>query len=240
MKILTTTNYTQFKKVTGNRPVNLHHVNYLIKLNSEINEMWQYPGKISKNGYLLDGQHRIKACEAQGWPFPYIVTEKDYIPGKNDVAILNTAQLGWRILNYIHFYADNGNEQYQFLEHLMSEYQLKHPNILGLFSGNHWNKAIKNGTFVLFKSPEEKELMEDMVKAYVSLRGKVKNIVFYHSCFPKALRTVFKKFSAEDLIVALDKGGVALQPQRFVRDYLRNLEAIFNYHRQEKNHVRFF
>ena len=113
MKILATKEYDQFKTITGNRSVEVNHVNHLVSLNSEVNLLSQFPGTVTKDGYLFDGQHRLAACKANDWDFYYTVSDKTLAElGDTIVALTNTAQRKWGIPNFIHYFTSHGREQY--------------------------------------------------------------------------------------------------------------------------------
>lgn len=241
MKIQATRDYKQFKTVPGNRPVEINHVNYLVKLNSKNNLLWQYPGSVTKDGYLTDGQHRLAAAEANEWDFYYTIGDQTLEElGDTIVATINTAQRGWKPINYIKFYAAHKKEQYAFLLDLMQEYHFSHAVILKLVTGKPSEASLKRGELHFFETAEDKQVIEDIVKEYAKLRGTVAAVILSHTMFAAAMRTVFKYFSAEDLEIAFARTPIRLEPQRGTKDYLRNLEEILNYKKHEKNYTRFF
>lgn len=242
MKILMTSDHDQFKKVPGNRPVEVNHVNDLIALNAKENMLWMYPGTITKDGYLIDGQHRLEACRAQGWKFPYIISDKTLAElGDSIVALTNTAQKGWRVADFVNFYAQHGREQYIFLAQLMDTYKTNHPNILTLITGHMQTSAIKHGDLKIYSTPEDKQTIIDMLDGYAILREVLPYSVYCSSKFTSALRVIFQLMNAEQLKSEIIRAaGVTIEPQVNREEYLRLFERVCNWHRMEKSFIRFF
>jgi len=76
-KIYKTTDYSQFKFIKGNRPVDPKHVKRLVK--SMRKKYVPIPIMVSEKNILFpcyvvnDGQHRLKAAEICGYPVYYII-----------------------------------------------------------------------------------------------------------------------------------------------------------------------
>lgn len=241
MKIQATKEYGQFKTILGNRAVDMNHVNYLVKLNSKENLLWQFPADVTKDGYLWDGQHRLEACRANDWEFYYTVSTKTLAELSDDiVAKTNTAQKRWTMSDYITFFAAHKKEQYVFLQELMKEYKLSHAIILRLSAGKSRERELKLGILILFTTDEEKAVIEELCRQYIELRGTIPTLILSHSPFAAAMRTVFKDFNAQEIKQAVDRMARAFSPQRTVKDYLREMEEIINYKKHEKNYIRFF
>lgn len=241
MRIQSTKDYDQFKKIVGNRSIDINHINYLVKLNSENNMLWQFPGEVTKDGYLWDGQHRLEAAKANDWEFYYTISDKTLAElSENIVAITNTAQKRWNVPDYIHFYASHDKAQYVFLQEMIQEYKLSHALVLKLVTGKEQNKEIKLGNLKLFATPEEKELIIELLTEYTSLRGTIASVMLNHSVFAGAMRTVFKDFSAKELKDHIERSPRTITSQRTIKDYLREFEEIINYRKHEKSYIRFF
>lgn len=241
MKILLTRDYDQFKTVPGNRNTDINHINNLIKLNAKENMLWMYPATVTKDNYLIDGQNRREACRAQDWEFPYVVSDKTLAElGDNIVALTNTAQKGWRPPNFIDFYAAHGKEQYLFLRELMDEHKFTHPIIMQLVVGKTGSADIKLGNLKLYTSPDEKRAVEEILAEYAKLKGTITGVVLHDSRFASAMRTVFKDYTAEEIITQLARTPLKVTSQRGVKDYLRVMEDVINYKKHERNYMRFF
>jgi ParB-like nuclease domain len=75
MEILKTRDYEQFKTITSNRDVNRLHVKKLSESIKQKNLLWAKPPLVNEKNQLIDGQHRLEACQLIGADFFYIVAE---------------------------------------------------------------------------------------------------------------------------------------------------------------------
>lgn len=240
-KILVTKDYDQFKTIVGNRPVDVNHVNHLVKMNSRENMLWMFPASVTKDNYLFDGQHRLEACRANNWDFYYTVSDKTLAElGDTIVALTNTAQKAWGIPDFIHYFTSHGKEQYVFLRQLMDTYKMNNTNILMLVSGASQARAIRRGDLKIFSTEEDKQTVIDLLDGYKVLKDVVPNDVWVSQKFTTAIRTVFGSMSAEELKSEIIRSNITLERKVNVKDHFRQLEEAVNYRKNEKNHVRFF
>lgn len=241
MLIKSTKNYDQFKMILGNREIEIPHVNKLIKLNAVNNLLWQFPGQVTKDGYVWDGQHRLAAAKSQDWDFYYTQSDKTLAEmGDNIVPVTNTAQMRWKTIDYINWYAKHGNAQYIFLLELMNEFHISDSIILSILKGTSFGPEMRLGKLGLYTSSEEKDTCLELINAYFSLKEIVPSRVFSDSKHARAIRVMFKYVSVEDIKQALERAPMQLVAVRDDKDYLRQYEDIFNYKRSEAKYVRFF
>lgn len=133
-KVLTTTNYTQFRHVCGNRAIRSVTVKDLKKRLST--EGQRDPIKVNADMGVIDGQHRLEACRELGIPVKYIIDQDATI---DTARSLNTSQHPWKATDFIASYAETGNENYVRVQKFMKETGLAFrialkalcPNIIG-------------------------------------------------------------------------------------------------------------
>jgi hypothetical protein len=104
-----------------NRGINRKHVEE-IKESIEKNGYLSYSPIITNDkGEIIDGQHRFLACQELGIE-PFVLSIKDC----NDTLMidLNKTQRSWRLEEFINFYAEIGNENYQTLRSFMKDTNL--------------------------------------------------------------------------------------------------------------------
>lgn len=121
-KIQSTTNYSRFKFMDGNRPVNSARVRKLIKSIKRKDMLQQFPIVCQKNStglYIMDGQHRYTAAMNLGKPIYFVEAKNIDI---TDVAATNSAQKGWNPSDYVASYAAQGNPEYQALRDFVDEH----------------------------------------------------------------------------------------------------------------------
>jgi len=121
-KILKTFNYSQFKKIKGNREINDRHVNSLIK-SIEEKGLIIHPAIVNEKMQVIDGQHRLAACEILHHPFYYYVLESGTI---NDVTILNQNRKNWGFTEWMNRYAEYNNIEYKIYKSLYEKWGFDH------------------------------------------------------------------------------------------------------------------
>jgi len=115
-----TKDYNQFKKIRGNRDVNLSHVEKLKKSIAE--KKLDIPILVNKSDYsVVDGQHRLEAHKQLGLPIKFILGSFD---DPLDVARVNANQRSWNFDNYCDFHAKRGKQDYQICRHIADKYEI--------------------------------------------------------------------------------------------------------------------
>ena len=72
---------------------------------------------VNENMTVIDGQHRLSACQQLGLPVEYIIKEG---LDEDDIVRMNTVQRPWKLINYIEAYANEGKEEYVKLLNLIN------------------------------------------------------------------------------------------------------------------------
>lgn len=111
-----TTDYGKFKKLKGNRELTSKST---ILSSIKKHGLCYCPIIVNEKFEVIDGQNRLAACEELGIPVIYILQ-----PGADSETCraLNYGQKNWSSKDFIHFFAENGNESYQRLELLIAEF----------------------------------------------------------------------------------------------------------------------
>lgn len=113
-----TTNYAQFDRVVGNRPIRHGHASRIAK---EIEKTGVIsPILVDRDMRVLDGQHRLEAAKMLEMPVPYVVVKNG--SSTDIVHSLNAVAKSWRADDYFRYYATRGNEQYQLALEVAEEY----------------------------------------------------------------------------------------------------------------------
>ena len=239
-EIIKSKDYDKFKHIVGNRDINMHHVNDMVKIINEINLLSVFPLVVTQDGYLVDGQHRLEACKANDWAFYYLVIP--FVLDEIVVALVNSHQLKWRPEDYLNFFAERGNEQYVFLKELIAEYKISLSNAIVLLSGNRYglNKLLKKGDLKIFITMEEKQAAIDLCKAYIQMRPIFNRMVYIDRDFVQAFRVMIQQVSIPEIIEYVQRAKIEITPQVTSKDYLRVFESVFNRFRRGSKIVRFF
>lgn len=118
-KVYTTTDYSIFKTMKGNRPVSPQRKDNIIKSIEMIGWIRQ-PILVNEDMEIVDGQGRFEALQKLNMPVEFIIDEGLRI---DECRNINIHQSNWQIIDYIHSYAALGNKNYIFLEKLMETYK---------------------------------------------------------------------------------------------------------------------
>lgn len=121
-KIFKTHNYSMFKKIKGNRDLNDRHVNSLVK-SIEEKGLILNPAIVNEKSELIEGQHRLAACEILNEPFYYYVLEGGNI---DDVTVLNQNRKNWGFTEWMNRYADYNKIEYKIYKHLYERWGFDH------------------------------------------------------------------------------------------------------------------
>lgn len=152
-KIQSTTNYSRFKFMDGNRIVNNARVKKLVRSIKRKDMLAQFPIVCMKNDvglYIMDGQHRYTAAKQLGKPIHFVETKGLSIA---DVASTNSAQRGWSPSDFVASYATLGNQDYITLRDFVAEHGLPVTFVAAMLAGRTLERGgnisahIINGTF---------------------------------------------------------------------------------------------
>ena len=141
-----TNDYSKFKRLMGNRPVEEARVKKILKSIEKVGYV-QSPILINEHGEVIDGQGRLEALERLGLPVDYIQVSGLSI---EECIALNMYQQNWSMQNYIDSYADSGFGSYVFLQQLIKAYKgVSLRVIYNALTGKAEtdNPGIKRGTF---------------------------------------------------------------------------------------------
>lgn len=119
-KICVTRNYSKFKRLDGNRGVNLARVQKIMKSIKSVGYISQ-PIIVNDRFEIIDGQGRLEALKRLGMPVEYIVESGK---GIDECVYMNATSTNWSLRDYIDSYAERGNESYVRLHDLMDSYNV--------------------------------------------------------------------------------------------------------------------
>ena len=118
-KFFETRDYSMFKKIRGNRPVDEAHVKQLKKLIADKDLM--DPIRVNQNKEVVDGQHTLQARKELGLPVPYIIINSD---DPLDVARLNQGRKNWSLDHYLGHHCARGKMDYKICKSKMVQFGL--------------------------------------------------------------------------------------------------------------------
>lgn len=140
--IQATLDYSLFHRIESNRDINPSHLKRLMASIQAKNYLYLFPIIINKDMEIVDGQHRLIAARELKLPIFYLIDDKIT---KAEIAMVNSNRKGWAAIDYIEYYAKEGNAAYKKITTLLSEYPRLRPQCAMQLIANNLNKNIQGG-----------------------------------------------------------------------------------------------
>jgi hypothetical protein len=241
-QVFVTNDYTKFKLLQGNRSVDPAHVQELV--NSMGEQYLQMAIHVNQDFQVIDGQHRLEACQELKLPIYYIMHDGWAL---DEVHILNTHQVNWNSIDYLHSFASRGNEQYQiflkFMEDYGFGYQISYALLTSTSSAprGHKTKEFRKGKFEvvdLQRAIKLAEIIKTFAKFYAGFHTQ--NKVSYRDNFCLAIIRIANKSMdyVDELLEKFNKTTPMLYHRPLVVDYMKDLEDQYNKGKHSNNAVR--
>lgn len=229
----TTTDYSLFKPIGGNRNKNLFHIN---RLKNSMAQNYLFTAIIVNENYqIIDGQHRFEVIKELKLPLHYIICT-GY--GLNEVHILNQNSKNWSTDDYLEGYCDLGYKEYLLYKNFKNEYGFGHQECLALLTndrGQHNN--FKSGQLVIDDYFGAKKISDNimLIEPFYSKIG------IRRRSFVNAMISLFKNpnFEFTEFLQKLKLQPTALVDCATTSQYKSLIEEIYNYRRREKVNLRF-
>lgn len=146
MVIQKTLEYKKFKFGKDNRAIDPALLTSLINSISKRDLTKYKPVLVSKNMYIIDGQHRFNACVELAKPIYYEILVDCQ---ENDIVRLNSASKNWTMDNYLKHYISKGKSNYILFNDLLTKYNLNISELL-MINKESWSThyvEFKNGDY---------------------------------------------------------------------------------------------
>jgi hypothetical protein len=230
-----TTNYGLFNYIDSNRTISKPHVQHLIDSFEKNPTLVQTrPILVNENMEVIDGQHRLQACQTLHLPVYYMVAQGTDI---ESAQLMNALQKGWGIMDYARSYAMSGKQDYKRFLQLHEEYPIA-VSLLIRFS----DSGRKNRLGVRFKRGEY-TLREDMNV----VEAQLQMLEDFSECLPfwrdynfgMAVYQIINipNYNHEHMIARLTDRPIKRQAS--LTDYLRELETAYNNYLSAEKRIRF-
>ncbi len=231
VKVMATTDYDQFKEISGQRPRNKTHIAKLIK--SMDRKQLTIPAVVNEKYEVVDGQHRLEVCTQLNVPYYFIIHDG---ATAEDMEALNAVQDKWKNRDFIHLYdvrARAGSDEYKdypVLVDFMENHDLKVAEANSLLNGGvaMSNGKINDGAFV---AQFGNGLPEYWLNGYKDILATMDDPVGVKSTsFMKALILTMRvaDVKLENLEAKLCKMERELKSAGKVEDYLTVIEKAHN------------
>lgn len=229
-EVHTTTNFSIFKKLEGNRDVEKGRAKTIQQSISE-NGYVGAPIVVNEKMEVIDGQGRLKACEELSVPIPYII-----VPGLTvrECMVLNRNTRNWKDIDYVRSYAHQGKTSYMRLLKLVERYG--HGPQVAIYAsknkrvggGTGSGSSLRNGTLEL--SEEEYKRGEETLSKIEPMMGYVKSSSVHTQALTIALCYAVnnKDVKYERLLETVATRHLLLKPYTVITDILDDLSEKYN------------
>ena len=180
-KVMYEKNYSKFTLFDNNRDINEPHVEELIASMRKSGQLM--PVVVTPDKEVIDGQHRLKACEKLGIPVSYVVNSSG---NSKQIAVMNNTQKGWKSRDYLkHFChkSHHNSAEYNKIAKFFDDYSLPFTVGISLLSDQYIANGIakdrgpmpafRDGTFKISNLEKARETAERLIK----LKSFVPNLV---------------------------------------------------------------
>jgi|TARA_Y100000114_G_scaffold154856_1_gene177754 disulfide oxidoreductase YuzD len=185
-KVLYEKNYTKFTLFDNNRDINDTHVAELMSSMRKSGQLM--PVVVTPDKEVIDGQHRLKACEKLGIPVSYVVNS---MGNYKQIAVMNNTQKGWKNRDFLkHFSHSNhhNSAEYRKVAKFLDDYGLPFTVSIALLSsrsvamgrGNNTGPlpSFRDGTFKIDDLEEARQTASRLVKLKSFVPHLVKIVKF--------------------------------------------------------------
>jgi hypothetical protein len=237
-EVRVTTDYSRFKFDPLNRTVKHLKVKRLKESITRTGGNLQSV-LIDVNGNIIDGQHRVVACQELGLPVRYEIADKNY--QTSDMIELNNNGSGWVAGDYAEYHAKQGNQSYQiFLKYKQQFPELKDGILCSILENKYTLKDSPTGSLAKrgFQQGEFVVMFEN--KARVLLTHLRDISTFYKGWNRRAFIYALihlsnaKDFNWDKFIAKLQIRHVSLFDYPKAEDFVKVLLDVYNYRERKK------
>jgi hypothetical protein len=239
-QVHTTTDYSMFKPIDGNRNKNRLHI---ARLKQSMLENYLFTVIVVNEKYeIIDGQHRFECIKDLGLPLHYIIC-KGY--GLSEVQRLNANAKTWNADDYLEGYVSMGLKDYIVYKEYKEKYDIGHTECLALLTGSktspHASSKVNprnmfyDGKFKVETLFEAEDIMDKILLLAPYYAG-YKRRVFILTMM-NLLRN--ENFEFTEFLQKLKIQPTALQDCTNIQQYKILIEEIYNYKRRDKINLRF-
>lgn len=228
LEVFKSTNYEQFKLLHGNRERDQLHIQSLVHAMEEksINLTEDEPIEVNARMEVLDGQHRLGACQVLNLPVYYVVKSDKTI---DEVRAQNSGRKNWNWRDFMSSYAKQGNQNYIYFKALTEEFEKYSFTIIMAFTGQR--RYAKSSTYFnsgkLELNKEQYERTREALQRYTDLR----RVTRHHT---REFALAYLDFMSSDLnydhqqmLTRAEKYRKAFLSCYYVTDYFYKLEEIY-------------
>lgn len=231
MKVEITHDYKKFRFIKGNRSIVKNKITKLKNsYNSGLNLFPYCPILINKEGYVIDGQHRLITCKELGLPVHFTVVPDFDL---KQIAKINEVSTKWSMKDFFNCFIETGKPDYKTLMFFKGKYELNTSLAAQLLmfgtpaeGGGEVGEKFRNGEFKILKQKEAEALMLK-VNDYEDV---CQDAVRKSRSFIKAIFLLLKcdLYKHSEIIAKLKKNNSEIQKKGSSKDYIYHIEELYN------------
>lgn len=233
--------YSMFKTMPANRSVSKTHIQELIDSFYEHPELVALdPVLVNEYNEIVDGQHRVRACEVLEYPVFYIRQAGIKV---STAQLLNGLQRPWKLIDYVYSYAQGDYTDYKIFYNLVQDYDLP-PSVLLKYIIGHKRNLYQSKNFKLGKFKIEDTIPVirrrlDFLSSFGRFGSYTRSQTFARALL-QAMRKVGDSYDNNRMVEGYR--ALSLGSRGPTTDYLRDLEQAYNRNisPNSKSYVRFF
>jgi hypothetical protein len=232
-QIYTTTDYSLFKTLSGNRKLNKKH---LIRLKKAISKKYLFTIIIVNEKYeIIDGQHRFFILKELGLPIYYKVC-RGY--GIEEVHIYNSLSRDWKTDDYLSSHIKTKKNNYILYKGFIDKYNIKHHEafvLLGNGYGLDARRRFERGELRI----KDFQLAEYNISRILSLEPFYKGVRRRNFILVMLLLFKNNNFIFDEFVKKLKIQPTSLKDCPTKKTYISLIESIYNYKRKDKINLRY-
>lgn len=230
-KIYTTSDYSMFKSLSGNRILNTPHVNDLKESMKERD--LKIPIIINEKNQVVDGQHRLQARIELKLPVYYIIASGLNI---HDTQKANANNKNWIGGDFLNFYVSQNYHHYKILKEFQDKFRFTNQISRILLQGNqnHDEKEYRSGGFTTNGTDHAYKYAERLYQLEPFYKG------FKRRSFVLAMVHAFNNpaFNFDQFLGKIRYQSTKLVDCTGIDQYLKIIEDIYNFKRSPEDKIR--
>ena len=219
-----TCDYSQFKRLDGNRDIKSFRVSKIKKSIEKYGYIYN-PIVVNEKMEVIDGQGRLEVLKLLNLPVDYVVCDG---AGVEECIALNASTTSWSIKDYIESFCDLGFDDYIILNDLLQDYpELKLNTVVTIASGLAAlpTRVIKDGNLTIHREDLNEVRRDlDVAKRIAPLFSRISGTKDYY--IYAAVFAVRNGADEDRLITTISRTN--LQPAPTVKVALQELSDIYN------------
>lgn len=244
-EVYRTTDYELFELFPTNREVKNYHVRRLMEAIERDNRLRDNPIKVTPDGEVLDGQHRLEAARRLEVPVYYTIVDRE--TAIEDIAEENALTKRWTRTDFMHHFRKMGRQHYQTLFDFMRDFPwLTTTSASALLRGYTVNRRMSqwereefmSGRFVVTAYEPAYDMAEIMTDVIEIVPEDVGGDRDFQTAVNQLYVTDESPIEHDEMLRKLSMASHLIRRQIDVESYMRMLEEIYNYHRRDT--VRLF